>query len=316
VLAGPSSYSGTTTVEGGTLLANNPTGSATGSGAVTVSTGATFGGTGTASGTVTLNSGASLAPGASVGALATGALTLAAGSTFAAEFNSSGTPTCDTVNVTGDVTLAGSLTLTDLATSPAGIAAGTKFTLISYTGVLTGTFTGLAEGASVTVGINKFTLRYADSNKVTLESTSSAVAPYDAWASSKGLTAANNGKTIDPDRDGLNNLLEFYLDGNPLANDPAIRPVASTDATYLKIAFKRRDDAEADVSSQLVQYGTNLSAWPKSVTLGATSAAADVNGVIVTVVENAANPDTINVQIPRTQAVSGKLFGRLQITKP
>ena len=41
----------------------------------------------------------------------------------------------------------------------------------------------------------------------------------------------------------------------------------------------------------------------------------DPNGVIVTVVENDAASDAITVQIPRTLAVGGKLFGRLQLIK-
>jgi autotransporter-associated beta strand protein len=48
-LSGASSYSGGTTVTGGTLLAKNATGSATGTGAVTTSSGTTLGGTGTLS---------------------------------------------------------------------------------------------------------------------------------------------------------------------------------------------------------------------------------------------------------------------------
>jgi len=42
--------------------------------------------------------------------------------------------------------------------------------------------------------------------------------PYVAWASAKGLTSGvNDGKTADPDNDGMNNLMEFAFDGNPLS---------------------------------------------------------------------------------------------------
>ncbi|MDP1588116.1 MAG: autotransporter-associated beta strand repeat-containing protein [Prosthecobacter sp.] len=64
-LSGSNTYSGATTVSSGTLLANNTSGSATGTGAVTVNSGATLGGTGTLSpgtgSSVILNG--SLAPG-------------------------------------------------------------------------------------------------------------------------------------------------------------------------------------------------------------------------------------------------------------
>ena len=46
----------------------------------------------------------------------------------------------DVVNVTGNVTPAGSLNLTDLAPVPAKLPLGTKLTIVSYTGTLTGTF--------------------------------------------------------------------------------------------------------------------------------------------------------------------------------
>ncbi len=51
-LGGASTYSGGTTVSGGTLLVTNLTGSGTGSGSVTVSAGTAFGGTGSAGGSV------------------------------------------------------------------------------------------------------------------------------------------------------------------------------------------------------------------------------------------------------------------------
>ncbi|MCW1916373.1 autotransporter-associated beta strand repeat-containing protein [Luteolibacter sp. GHJ8] len=40
---------------------------------------------------------------------------------------------------------------------------------------------------------------------------------YDTWASAAGLTGANNGKLIDADMDGWDNLTEFALDGAPLS---------------------------------------------------------------------------------------------------
>ncbi|WP_367871808.1 beta strand repeat-containing protein [Luteolibacter sp. Populi] len=40
---------------------------------------------------------------------------------------------------------------------------------------------------------------------------------YEAWASTAGLTALNNGKTVDADFDGLDNITEFALDGAPLS---------------------------------------------------------------------------------------------------
>jgi autotransporter-associated beta strand protein len=68
VLSGANTYTGATTVNAGTLLANNTTGSATGSGAVNVS-GGMLGGTGSIGGAVNVLSGGTISAGASPGLL-------------------------------------------------------------------------------------------------------------------------------------------------------------------------------------------------------------------------------------------------------
>jgi fibronectin-binding autotransporter adhesin len=306
------SYSGATTINQGVLLANNASGSATGSSAITVNSTGTLGGTGAVTGSVTVNSGGTLAPGVTIESLATGALNLAVGSTYAVEINSSGIPSADVTNVVGNATLNSALTVTDIASVPVALTIGTKLTILTYNGILTGTFTGIPEAATVTVGVNSFRIRYADAQAVTLEAV--AGAGYSSWASSKGLTGANNGRLQDADSDGVNNQLEFYFNGNPLASDLTILPVMSLDATYLKLTFNRRDDAEGDLTSQTAQHGSNLIGWTNA-TITAATASADANGVIVTVTENGTNPDLVEVRIPRARAVNGVLFGRVLIVK-
>ena len=70
ILTTGNTYSGSTSISGGTLLANNAAGSATGSGNVTVAA-ATFGGNGTVSGNVTLNGNSVVSPGSAAGLVAT-----------------------------------------------------------------------------------------------------------------------------------------------------------------------------------------------------------------------------------------------------
>jgi fibronectin-binding autotransporter adhesin len=97
ILQAANTYSGDTFVNSGTLKANNASGSATGSGSVTVSLGAAIGGTGTVSGSVDVQG--SLSPGhTGVGTLTVGSLTLESGSTNNFEFNT--TPANDKVVVT------------------------------------------------------------------------------------------------------------------------------------------------------------------------------------------------------------------------
>jgi len=112
ILTGANTYTSNTTVSAGTLLINNTSGSGTGSGNVTVLSGATLGGTGflgTPSSLITANvqSGGTLAPGNSPGTLTFHAnLTLDPGATFLV----------DILNPTTDLLVigpGGSLTLTD-----------------------------------------------------------------------------------------------------------------------------------------------------------------------------------------------------------
>lgn len=109
-LSGPNTYTGSTTVNAGTLLVNSPGSLAAGS-AVTVSNGATLGGNGTINGTVTLISGATL----SGSGLYNSNVTVAAGGTL------SGTATYN-----GNVTVAAGGTLPGTATynGPVNLGAG------------------------------------------------------------------------------------------------------------------------------------------------------------------------------------------------
>jgi autotransporter-associated beta strand protein len=88
-LASPSGnhYSGGTTVDAGTLVVNNTSGSATGSGNVTVASGATLQGSASLTGNVEIQGGGTLAPGNNnVGTLTVGALSLDAGAIMNVEF--------------------------------------------------------------------------------------------------------------------------------------------------------------------------------------------------------------------------------------
>jgi autotransporter-associated beta strand protein len=105
-LTAANAYSGPTVVSNGTLLASNAAGSATGSGMVTVCSGATLGGAGTASGAVTVLAGGRLAPGvgAAPGTLACGGLTLAGGAALAIDCDASA---ADRAAVAGPLTVQG-----------------------------------------------------------------------------------------------------------------------------------------------------------------------------------------------------------------
>jgi autotransporter-associated beta strand protein len=128
-LSGNSTYTGGTTVNAGTLAVNNPTGSGTGSGAVTVNNGATLAGAGTIGGAVTIAAGGILAPGAaSPGTLTiNGDLSLDDASTLQFQLGA----TSDRISVVGDLTLGGTLNLSNAG----GFGPGT-YTLFNYGGAL------------------------------------------------------------------------------------------------------------------------------------------------------------------------------------
>ena len=264
--------------------------------AITVGSSGTLTGTGTAEGTVTVQSGGFVNPGTAgtVGTLNVGASTLAG--TYTCDINGAN---ADRINVTGALTASGTPSLV-FNTVAAPTAA--SYTIATYT-------TGSAPVIPTITGVPAgYVIDTATVGEIKL------VSLYLTWASGKGLTGGNNGLAMDPDNDNITNLQEYYFDGNPLANDPSILPQSSLDATYLKLTFKRRDDAESDVISQIAQWGSNLTGWTPA-TITAATAAADANGVIITVGENGTAADDVEVKIPRSNAVNGVLFGRVLITE-
>jgi autotransporter-associated beta strand protein len=127
-LTGTNTYSGGTVISNGTLVVNNSSGSGTGSGAVTVASGGTLAGTGIISGAVTVNSGGSFAPGNPLGTLTINSnLTLAAGSTTLMQVGHSPL-TNNAAEITGTLSLGGTLTVTNIGGPLQG---GDTFTLFN-----------------------------------------------------------------------------------------------------------------------------------------------------------------------------------------
>jgi autotransporter-associated beta strand protein len=161
-LGGDNTYSGTTTVSEGSLLVN---GALSNTSATTVSSGATLGGSGgTIAGGVTVDG--TIAPGtsATIGQLTTGALEMRDNSHLAYTLDTA-TPSGDALRVNGNLTLASSSTV-DFTLTNAGVASVGKLTLLAYNGVLSGSFSGLADNAIFDIAgdnaANHWKINYAD----------------------------------------------------------------------------------------------------------------------------------------------------------
>ncbi|MEX1116948.1 MAG: autotransporter-associated beta strand repeat-containing protein [Akkermansiaceae bacterium] len=149
-------------------------------------------------------------------------------------------------------------------------------------------------------------------------STGPVASGYSSWIGGFGLDPADLDPTDDPDNDGMDNLLEFALNGNPSISDSSIMPKLVVTATDFEFTYQRRDDSVAPETTQTFQWGTTLATWPGSAVIPAASGPVGAATVTVTAgVPDDAVTDTVKVSIPKTESGgTGKLFGRLQVTKP
>lgn len=152
-LTGPNTYTGATTVSGGALWVNGSQPQS----AVTVSNGATLGGSGTV-GHINVVGGI-VAPG--TGMLTSSNITLDASSSFVVELHGTTAGSgYGQVNARGTVSL-GNAALNASLTFPSAIS--NTFTIINNDGsdAVSGTFAGLAEGATLVIGGAQFRISYA-----------------------------------------------------------------------------------------------------------------------------------------------------------
>lgn len=130
---------------------------------------------------------------------------------------------------------------------------------------------------------------------------------FQTWAAApaQGLTAGvNDGPSTDPDFDGVENLLEFVLRSAPMTPSSQVLPAIQEDGGQWVFEYDRNDDSLPPGTTQVVQYGSNLSSWT-DITIPATSSGA------VTITPGTPT-DHVRVVIPSS---GGKVFARLKVSE-
>lgn len=132
------------------------------------------------------------------------------------------------------------------------------------------------------------------------------------------VPGGQQGPNEDSDNDGVDNLLEFVLNGDPTVSDSSTLPDLTVDATDFVFTYQRRDDSLSPETTQTFEWGTTLASWPGSAVVP--PATSPVGVATVTVIPGTPDDnvtDTVEIRIPKSEAgAGGRLFGRLQVTQP
>ena len=137
---------------------------------------------------------------------------------------------------------------------------------------------------------------------------SANLSAYESWSlqPAQGLTAGvNDGPNDDPDNDGIVNLLEFTLGGNPMSADPSILPTLTTPAATWVFAYERSIASRPPATTQIVEYGDDLTGWTE-VVIPADSAGD------VTITPGGISSEHVEVTLP---ALDAKGFARLKVSQ-
>jgi autotransporter-associated beta strand protein len=159
-LTAANSYTGLTTVDSGMFLANNTSGSATGTGTVTVNNDATLGGSGSIGGNTTIASGGTLTGGIDGGIDSldfSANLNLAAGSTWLVDLVNGATNDSDQISVGGAISLAGSLMINEVS----GLFSdGASYQIATYGSRLGYFSNAMTDGAIISSGGGAWRVNY------------------------------------------------------------------------------------------------------------------------------------------------------------
>ena len=136
---------------------------------------------------------------------------------------------------------------------------------------------------------------------------------FPLWITGTGLTGPEAAPAADPDNDGLPNLVEFVLGGepnpvNPTAASNALAPTITQEPSHLVFTY-RRSNLAANAPGLMIrlEHGSTLAAWSGAVH--------GQNGVTISTINDGFSPgiDRVEVRMPRPQPESAPIFARLAV---
>lgn len=224
----------------------------------------------------------------------TGTLTLSATNNYAG---------ATTVNE-GTLRLGNGTSPTNLADSADVIVAPGAMLHLDYSG--TDVINGLwVDGLQMPPGVYSSTSGFITGLGTLTVNTGPASANYATW-SSRGIHNLTGGPSSDDDNDGIANILEYVLGGNPRATSSGILPTATTSAGNLVFTFRRVASTTAD-TTQIFQYGSDLTGWTDVPV---------VAGGMIAIQPDTPQAGTDTVIITVSEGTEPRRFGRLKVSTP
>jgi hypothetical protein len=159
------------------------------------------------------------------------------------------------------------------------------------------------DGLQMPIGVYSSTSGFITGNGTLTVTAGPAAANYAAW-SGRGIHDLSGGPSDDEDNDGTANMLEYVLGGNPRSASSGILPTATTSSGNLVFTFRRIESTTAD-TTQVFQYGTDLSGW---------SDVPIVAGGMVAIQPDTPQTGTDTVTITVPEETEPRIFGRLKVT--
>jgi alpha-tubulin suppressor-like RCC1 family protein len=130
---------------------------------------------------------------------------------------------------------------------------------------------------------------------------------YLAWAADF-TSIPDKRQSADPDGDGISNLMEYTLHGDPAVPSTTILPTVSADGVDFTFTFTRLTSSAAD-TEQVFEYSTDLVNWTGVIAISPTPGSGVALGS-----PDGGGSQSVTVTVPKGS--TKQMFGRLQVKQP